>query len=35
LVKVAVNLVALGKELKLPSFKILMSLRDSQWKPKP
>jgi len=30
LVKVAVNLVALGKELKLPSFKILMSLRDSQ-----
>jgi len=35
LVKVVVNLVALVKELKSPSFVILMSLRDSQWELKP
>jgi hypothetical protein len=29
--KVVVNLVVLAKELKLPSFVVLMSLRDSQW----
>ncbi len=35
LAKVVVNLVALAKELKLPSFVILMYLRDSQWELKP
>jgi len=35
LVKVAVNLVTLAKELKSPSFVILMSLRNSQWELKP
>jgi len=35
LVKVAGNLVTFAKELKSPSFVILMSLRNSQWELKP
>jgi len=35
LAKVVINLVALAKELKSPSFIILMFLRDSQWELKP
>jgi hypothetical protein len=35
LVKVALNLVTFAKELKLSSFVILMSLRNSQWELKP
>ncbi len=33
--KITINLVVLVKELKLPNFVILMSLRNSQWELKP